>query len=852
MVHDVRVVTRPRPDVVEQYERALQLVDIQLRLPQAERALRRIIDRLDSGGAVAGLSAARVSLTLAHVVAERGHVDEGLALLDRLAGEPSHDLGGLVLSQRGLLYLRAGRFDEALADLDAAVSGWTDEDLGLVRLLLNRGMLHLTTGRLASAREDLERCLRTATDLDLYVHAARARHNLGYVLWLSGDLPGALSEMDAAQSDSAAAGPGGEAVYHLDRARVLVSAGLLDEADADLAVAAGSFAAVGSRQDRAECELSRALIALTQGRRGDALSLARKARREFDRRGSRSWSLLARLVEVRSQVGSGRAAGGGAAGVTPAEIGVLASALAAAGLPDDARMARLVAARALLTRGEPEAAKAALPRLRPGEPIPVRLYAREVRADVAWARGRRSEGFTELRSGLEELHRHQASFGSLDLQTAVTRHGRALAANGLAGALAQGRPAAVFDWSERARALASRVPPIRPPRDDEAARLLARLRFVRTELRQRELSGVDDVRLRAERAELERRIRQRSWYASGPGEVERPVTLGELDAALRATHGGPSAFVAHLVVGDALVALSIGRAGLRLIPLGEAAGAVEQVRRVRADLDALTLRRLPESVRRSAGASLRRGLATLAARLWDPVSRTGGEEGVVLVPSGPFHAVPWNLLPPLRGRPVTVARSATSWVRGRELLPSPSRRPAAGVLFVAGPDLAHAASEVDAASALWPGSTVMKGEAATVEAVLAAAGGRWLVHLAAHGSHEPANPLFSALRLADGPLFGHDLDAVATPPSHVVLSACDLGLATQRPGDEVLGMTAALLQAGARCVLASVAQVADDVAEEVLLAYHRDLRAGAAPAQALAAATVNQEAAPFVCFGSGT
>jgi tetratricopeptide (TPR) repeat protein len=820
-------------------------VDIELRLAQGERALRRVIDRLDAEGEGPDLSVARVSLTLAHVVAERGHVDEGLALLDELAADPGHGLGGLVLSQRGLLHLRSGRFDLALADLDAAVAGWHDQDLGLVRLLLNRSMLHLRAGRLAAAREDLERCVGIATELGLPVHAARARHNLGYLQWLAGDLPAALAEMDAAQAQQADAGPGSDAVYRLDRARVLFSAGLLDEADADLAAAVESFAAVGSRQDRAECELSRAQIALTLGRPDDALALTRRARREFDRRGSRSWALLARLVEVRSLVSTGRPGA-----VTVSEIDALASALSSAGLHDDARIARLVGVRARLLQGNAAQAAEALPRLRHGEPITVRLYARELRADVARASGQAARASAELRAGLEELHRHQASFGSLDLQTAVTRHARALAANGLAAAIEDGRAAAVFTWAERARALASRIPPVRPPRDDEAARLLAQLRFVRTELRQRELAGEDDPALRASRTDLERMIRQRSWYASGPGSVERPASLDSVRGALAGTADGQSAYVAHLAVDGGLAALCVTSRAVRLVRLGDTAAALEQVRRVRADLDALALRGVPQSVRGSITRSLRASLAQLCDQLWTPLAPLVRDDAVVLVPSGGFVALPWTLLPPLRGRAVTVGRSATSWLRA-QATPWPARRPD-GVLLAAGPDLPHAEAEVVSAATLWPGAQVLTGARAGADAVLAGLGTHWLVHVAAHGVHEAANPLFSSLNLADGPLFGHDLDTVPALPHHVVLSACDLGRVTQRAGDEVLGLTAALLHGGTVCVLSSVARVADDVAAEVLVHYHRQLQAGASPAQALAVAAAGQDAAPFVCFGAAT
>ena len=67
-----------------------------------------------------------------------------------------------------------------------------------------------------------------------------------------------------------------------------------------------------------------------------------------------------------------------------------------------------------------------------------------------------------------------------------------------------------------------------------------------------------------------------------------------------------------------------------------------------------------------------------------------GDGTVVVVPSASLTGVPWGALPPLVGRPVTVAPSATRWCRD----PDP---PAAGrPLFAAGPGLPHAEAEVRA------------------------------------------------------------------------------------------------------------------------------------------------------------
>src|SRR5206468_3632964 len=78
-----------------------------------------------------------------------------------------------------------------------------------------------------------------------------------------------------------------------------------------------------------------------------------------------------------------------------------------------------------------------------------------------------------VRGGLAELSSYQASFGSIDLQTASAVHGRRLAELGLAVALSGRRPAAVLAAAERARAASSRLPRVRPPEDPVTAGLLA-------------------------------------------------------------------------------------------------------------------------------------------------------------------------------------------------------------------------------------------------------------------------------------------------------------------------------------------------------------------------------------------
>ena len=98
-----------------------------------------------------------------------------------------------------------------------------------------------------------------------------------------------------------------------------------------------------------------------------------------------------------------------------------------------------------------------------------------------------------------------------------------------------------------------------------------------------------------------------------------------------------------------------------------------------------------------------------------------------------------------------------------------------------------------------------------------------LLHIAAHGHHEPDNPLFSGVLLADGLLYGYDVAPNPTLPAQVVLSSCDVGRTDDRPGSEPLGLVAALLRSGVSTVIAGTSRVSDQVAAAVMAAYHQRL-----------------------------
>ncbi len=364
-------------------------------------------------------------------------------------------------------------------------------------------------------------------------------------------------------------------------------------------------------------------------------------------------------------------------------------------------------------------------------------------------------------------------------------------------------------------------------------------------------------RLAAACRELERAAASRERQLVGPGDLTLETDPLAVEAALTRGPGGTGTLVALFGVDSSVHALVFGRGRARLVPLGAQGPVRDQVRRTRADLDVLALGSTSPTMRPVVRSSLQTALALLDGSLLAPLDDLLEDGPLVLVPSGALATVPWALLPRLRGRPLTVARSAAEWLRGRTWREvAGDESPSRATVLATGPRVARAEEEVQACAYLWPGATVLP--LCEPQQLLEAAAGARLVHVAAHGAHDADNPLFSSLELSGGLVFGHDLTRMHPPPVHVVLSACDLGLATVRPGGEPLGMTAALLHTGTGSVVAGVARVADDAACEVAVSYHRRLSAGDQPSYALAGALAEtgtdgsgERLAPLSCFGAG-
>lgn len=822
----------------------------------AVRLCRRALQKLGNEPADEPLRV-RVVVTMSFNLSELGRTGDAIDLI--AAAETDGELTPTLLAAKGLVLYRAGRAAEAMAHMDRAIVGLgEDPSQDLATVLLNRGFQHMLTGNLIPAQRDTAEAERLGGLLGDTTLVFMARYNLGYIKFLAGDLPGALDAMATAEGLTPDAALG---IPALDRARVLLAAGLVREAAEYCSSAIDTFTANRALGDLTDALLVRADIALMADDPTAARSLARAAARMSGRRRNVSAALLAQLAEQRASAVQRRALSSWPEPPTPrwrkrasadAHVSeLLAARLAESGLRRDAASAALLAAEAHLDAGDSAAAVAAheaadIRRI----PLATRLQARLVGARIDFQQGRRAPGLAQLRRGLDDLADFQALFGSQDLQTAASLWGRELSREGLRAAVSSGSPGAILQWLERARATTTRLPHVRPPADPELAADLGALRVAQDAARVAVMSGHPDRDREREVEEIRRRIRARSWTLGGTGSALQPPTLASVRRALAVPSGGPDRAVvlAYFYGAGSVHLLRITSRSAGYFRLTDFDTFDAQCRRAAADLELLSSDRIPEGIRAVAGRSLAATLRQLSAGLIEPVLEPGA--GPVLVSgTGPLAVVPWAMLPGLADRPVSVTHSVTASLSG-------FGRRAAGsgaVLAVAGPELNRAEEEAVAVAGHYPGAVALGGSAATGAAVLGAMPGRGVLHVAAHGHHEPENPLFSSVLLADGPLFAYDIAPLPALPDQIVLSSCDVGRVDMRADAEPLGLAVALLRSGVRTVVAAVAPVSDHAAAAVMDAYHRRLASGAGPAHALAEslAAAGDRPAPFTCFGAG-
>ncbi|MDT0303671.1 CHAT domain-containing protein [Streptomonospora wellingtoniae] len=824
-------------------------------------------------------SAAHARASRLGLLALRGSGGVAAEALVRLSADTS-SARATVLTHHGLAAAQRGRFGAALAGFDAALAaldGDTEGDL-LPGVLSNRGLALMYAGRLDEAAADLERALAGAAEAGQACLRGVALQNLGCLAVRTGDLARAVSCFGAAER---LVPPVRRPSVRMDHADALLAAGMHREAGralgglGDLGAAAGLFRGGRATAEAATSGLLRAKVLLAQGDTGAARGLARRLRRAFP--ADSLWAELAGLVEWSahhsaapdrrsaarrfSRPPAARAARRGERGGPgrPGSSARSGDGPRRSGLPEDATSAhRPRAGREDAGSGggpppawagadcsdtaETATALAHCVHSAPLGPVSAMLpSAREAAALRTLAAGdhRAARGRLGGRAGGLRPVRH------LELLVHARAHRREVAAAGARAAIREGDAAAALEWVEFASAPAV---PAGPCRDTAWLRLLERYRQAHARAR------IGEAPIRRELSALADALAGAQWHAAcmaadGTGAADPGDTGLPAAHALEERLAG-RAFVRYARVHGADAAITVVDGRTRLHPL-PSAGAVEDAAAKLAY--AARVRVLAEGRR---GRAARDGVAPAAERverlLLAPVAEAVGDRPLIVVPSPAAQALPWGMLPSLRGREVSVVPSGSAWLArcGGDADEHLGGRSAAvpRALLAAGGAPEGAVGEVRALAPVYPVAEALRGPAVRVGAVLRGLEHADVAHLAAHGSVSAQSPMLSAIQLEDGPLFAYDVERLSRAPRVTVLSSCWVGGSAPACSGAPLGMAAALLAMGGRVVVAGVLPVSDHGIGPAMLAFHAALRAGVAPARAVAD---HLAGAGFVCYGAG-
>jgi tetratricopeptide (TPR) repeat protein len=794
----------------------------------------------DLGDTQAAVRHARVSLRLARragpaereadvlsslgiALAYAGRTAASLAAFDQAVQRSTGVQTARVLARRGIVLRNLGRYSSALEDLRRAVAVLrrADDLLWTARALNNRGLVYQDLGSIGRADADFVSAARLFTDLGQDLAATYAVGNRALAAFVSGDLPSALAFLDAASSGFRRLKVPNMDV-RIDRCAVLLAAGLVADALAEAEASLRDLEQIrGWSTKKADLLLMAANCALAADQPRAAEDWAQAAYRLYRSQRSAWWQAHAAraLVQARYQAG-------------PASPILLRQAIGAAARLDalgasDAAQAHLLAGRIALNLGRRDDAErhlAAAARTRRRGPALSRVSGWLGEALRAEAEDRAGRMLAACRRGLDVLDEHRLILGASELRAQATVHGAELAVLAQRHAVRARRPRLLLTWSERWRATAFAVPPVRPAADAELNAGLAALRTMTSKLEQARSQGGPSTFWQREQYRLETEVRASALRARGA----EPWTRAPFSPAGLLDELGAARLVEIVDVDGDLHVLACGAGRVRQFAAGHADEAMKT-----ADFARFALRRLARSRPGDdpAGplAILEKAAPRLQEALLGQAVRHLGDGPVIIVPTGKLQPIPWTLLPALKDRVVSVAPSAAAWVRAHRA-PEPRHRQ---VVLARGPGLATGGAEVPLVARLYDDVTVLDDAAATADKVLSALDGAWLAHIAAHGIFRADSPLFSSLRMFDGPLTVYDFERLNRAPYRLVLSSCEGGVLAPAGANELLGLVSSLLPLGTAGIIAGIVPLNDQALVPLMVDLHCHLCAGQTLAESL-------------------
>jgi CHAT domain-containing protein len=499
-------------------------------------------------------------------------------------------------------------------------------------------------------------------------------------------------------------------------------------------------------------------------------------------------------------------------------------------------------------------------------------------AEIAWRRGERDAAIAEMEQAAGEIEAYREKIGSLGSRErwfasalspfqSLIRYAIELGQDQRAFAVFERMKAReLLDLLEGGHVIGSEA--LTAEERDEEDRLRSRS----AELNRRITGGAKELEAELEQSRLEYQSFEGRLFRVHPELRERrgrgePITAREAQRML-----APDEVALLYTLGDETATLlAVTREGIRGYLLPTPAPIIRR----RIELFNASIQAWSARFDRDRASDLFRAVIEPARE------QLQGKRRICFVPDAELYAIPLQaLIDPSSGSylvesysvyitPSLSALGALRWKgsRGRrDLLAVGDPQfgvpggPVAMTLRGALGPLPFTRSEVEEIAQVYaPRARVLVGAAATETAFKTLAGDYGVLHLASHGSLDDGNPLYSSIAFStpapaeddttassgpsgargptdDGFLEAWEVMELSLDADIVVLSACETARGTITRGEGINGLLRAFFVAGVPTVVASLWKVEDRSTALLMSEFHRRLRDGERPADALAAA----------------
>lgn len=791
-----------------------------------------------------------------------GRYDEALAAADeaRAIFERQGNLLGLARldTNKGNIYFRQDRFVEALSLYKRAYEQLAKlgEPQDVAAAYSNLAMAYTSLNDFQNAQHTYEQARAYCEQHDMPLLVVQADFNVAYLYYLRGEYTRALELFQAVQEHSDGLGD----VYHsalcdLDRTDIYLELNLSDEA-AELAERGlARFNRLGIAYEAAKSVTNLALATSRQGDMRRALELFDQGRQLFAREGNRVWLALLKYYQALVSFRSGDSAR--ARALCEAALKGFAQAV----VPRKAALCELLLARLELNAGRLDAAEracgGALARLAGHETPILSYHAHFILGLVLEARGDREaayDAFSRADEGLEHLRTH---LHADDLKVAFLEDKmdvyEGLVTTCLASDGGGDEQETAFGYMEKAKSrsladlIAFRAAPLLPRASGPAADNVRQLREqINWHYRRMEVAEFEpDAQSSRRTRRLMQRVRtlERQLLASLEEVGRTDQEFSTLEAGkvvsldrVRATLPPDSILLEYYQARGIYYVCIVSNERFEVVRLAAASEVRRPLRLLQFQISkfrvgAEYVDAFSAQFRAAAEMHLRELYNTLVAPIRDRLQASH----LVVVPHDVLHGLPFHALHDgsrflIDEFTVSTAPSATVYWLCRT---KPESR-GSGALVMGVPDALapFIPEEVAAVGNILPDARVLLGGEATAEQLRVHSARSRFVHIATHGRFRRDNPMFSWIRLGDGPLGVYDLYQLRLSAELVALSGCSTGRTGVVGGDELLGLVRGLLYAGARAVLLTLWDAHDRSATDFMKAFYRRLGNGSSKARA--------------------